>query len=302
MITPRDAEEAIAEMRSAIDLIRWGASQMQRCDVALGHGTDDPVGEALAIVSHALWLDVGAPDSILNGRLTRAERCRVVDLLVKRINGRIPAAYLTGTAWFAGLAFQCDERALVPRSPLAEHIERRFEPWVDAHQIERIADLGTGGGCIAIALATVFEDAEVDAVDVCQKALSLAAENVAMHGVQDRVHLHEADLYDGLNGKYQLIVTNPPYVPLSDVDEAPAEFHQEPRDALCGGADGLDVVRRIMMGAADHLSDDGLLILEVGATWPALEEAYPHLPFTWLPCERGGEGIGLLERDALVAA
>lgn len=294
---------AVDELRTATDLVRWGASRLAEHGVALGHGQDDPVDEALLLVLHVLHLPFGTPDALLAARLTRAERAAAVALLARRVAERVPAAYLSGEAWFAGLQLRADARALVPRSPFAELIEGRFEAWLDAERVTRIADLGTGGGCIAIACAHAFEAARVDAVDLSEAALQLAAENVALHGLQDRVRLVHADLFAGLQqGGYDLVISNPPYVPRAELDAAPAEFHHEPRDALVAGEDGLDVVRRIVAGAAQHLAPGGILAVEVGSNWPAAAAAFADLALEWPALERGGEGIFIIRREALPGA
>ncbi|NKC16121.1 MAG: 50S ribosomal protein L3 N(5)-glutamine methyltransferase [Gammaproteobacteria bacterium] len=292
--------EAVGELHCAVDFVRWGASALADAGVILGHGTDNCVDEALVLVLHALSLPHGTPDSVLAGRLLETEKENIVELLRRRINERLPAPYLTGEAWFAGHRFLCDDRALVPRSPLAEHIERCFEPWLTPEQVRRIADIGTGGGCLAIALAHAFPQARVDAVDNCPRALSLAAENVRMHAMGDRVNLYEGHLFEPLHyDPYDLIVSNPPYVPQADVAGAGAEFQHEPRHALAAGSDGLDVVRSIMADAGCYLDPEGALVLEVGANWPAFAAAFVGLQFRWLDNTRGGEGIVLLGWDEL---
>jgi ribosomal protein L3 glutamine methyltransferase len=300
-LSPNECAAAVDELSSAVDFIRWGASRIVEHGVFCGHGAADAVDEALALVLHAIHLPFGTPDSLLGGRLTRRERLLVVELLARRINERVPGAYLTGETWFAGMRFLADDRALVPRSPFAEVIERQFEPWIEPQNVQRIADLGTGGGCIAIACAQAFPDALVDAVDICPDALALAGENVALHDLEGRVRLHEGNLFAPLEAaRYDIIVSNPPYVPAIDVDGAPPEFAHEPRSALLADDDGMAVVDAILASAHLHLTENGVLFVEVGASWPGVEERYSHLPFQWVDLERGGEGIFVIERDGLV--
>ena len=288
------AREALDELHTITDLVRWGAARLDGAGVTFGHGADNAVDEALALVLHAAGLRPGAPEPLFSARLTTRERRAAVDLVVRRIRERIPAPYLTGRAWFAGLELACDPRALAPRSPIAEWIERGFEPWLDPDSVERVLEIGTGGGAIAIACAMAFPGATIDAVDVSDDALALARENCAAHGVEDRVRLSRSDVYTGVRGRYDLIVGNPPYVDAATMASLDPEYRHEPRLGLAGGADGLDCVRRILDGAGGHLRTGGVLVCEVGASRPALERAFPEAGFTWLELERGGEGVFLL--------
>lgn len=289
-------EDVAGSLETATDFVRWGMSRFAEAGLHFGHGTDNALDEALALVLHALHLPHGCPDRLLDTRLTPAEKARVHGLIERRVRERVPAAYLTGEAWFAGLRFKSDPRALVPRSPIAELIEAHFEPWVDPDGVGAVLDLCTGGGCIAIACAHAFPDARVDAVDLSAEALALACDNVAMHGVEDRVRLFEGDLFAPLpNGaRYDIIVSNPPYVDAADMASLPEEFRHEPELGLAAGNDGLDIVRRILAGAAERLTEQGVLVVEVGNSAAALSEAYPEVDFTWLEFERGGEGVFLL--------
>ena len=291
--------DAVEELRTIVDLVRWGAARLDAAGVVFGHGTDNAVDEAFALVLHAAGLGPGAPESLFASRLTRAERRGAADLIVRRIRDRVPAPYLTGRAWFAGLEFACDARALVPRSPIAEWIERGFEPWLDPDSVERVLEIGTGGGAIAIACAMAFPDATVDAIDVSDAALELARENCAAHDVGDRVGLFRSDVYDGVSDRYDLIVSNPPYVDAETMDALDPEYRHEPRVGLEAGADGLACVRRILAGASAHLRSGGVLVCEVGASRGALEQALPTVAFTWLDLSRGGEGVFLLDAAQL---
>ena len=288
------ALEAIDELRTVTDLVRWGAARLDDAGVAFGHGTDNAVDEAMVLVLHAAGLRPGPPEPLFAARLTRRERGAAVDLIVRRIRERVPAPYLTGRAWFAGLEFACDARALVPRSPIAEWIERGFEPWLDPDAVERVLEIGTGGGAIAIACAAAFPGAAVDAVDVSAAALALAGENRAAHGVEERVRLWRSDVYSEVRGRYDLIVGNPPYVDTRTMASLDPEYRHEPRIGLEAGADGLDCIRRILAGAGKRLRPGGVLVCEVGASRAALERACPDTAFTWLELERGGEGVFLL--------
>ena len=293
------AHDAVEELRTITDLVRWGAARLDDAGVVFGHGTDNAVDESLVLVLHGAGLRPGAPESLLAARLTAAERGVAVDLIVRRIRERAPAPYLTGRAWFAGLEFACDARALVPRSPIAEWIERGFEPWLDPDAVAGILEIGTGGGAIAIACAMAFPNAIVDAVDISGAALELARKNCIDHGVDDRVRLAISDVYADVNGRYDLIVSNPPYVDSETMASLAPEYLHEPRIGLEAGPDGLDCVHRILAGARDRLRRSGVLVCEVGASCKALQRAFPTVPFTWLDLERGGEGVFLLESAQL---
>jgi ribosomal protein L3 glutamine methyltransferase len=298
-----DRDEILASLATAADFIRFGASAFNAARLHFGHGTDNAVDEARALVLHALHLDHDTPRDLLAGALTPAERDTVLALLERRIAERRPAAYLTQTAWFAGLRFYVDERVLVPRSPIAELIERGFEPWLDGVAVTRMLDLCTGSGCIAIACASAFPGAHVDATDSSAAALEVAAENRRYHGLEQRVDLIECDLFEGLAGRrYDLIVSNPPYVTDAELAELPDEHRHEPRVGFAAGRDGLDIVRRIVAQARSFLTPDGVLIVEVGGGSAAVEAAWPELPFTWLDFERGGDGVFLLRATDLSRA
>ncbi|MDX1504494.1 MAG: 50S ribosomal protein L3 N(5)-glutamine methyltransferase [Spongiibacter sp.] len=284
------------------DYIRWGSSEFSRAGLFFGHGTDNPLDEARLLVMHAVALPFDSPDSLLDARLTPVEREGILELFRRRIQERLPAAYLIGEAWFAGLPFAVDERVLVPRSPIAELIEQSFHPWLDEDP-EWILDLCTGSGCIGIACAYAFEDAVVDLVDISTDALAVARENIRRHELEERVFAIESDVFSGLNGKcYDLIVSNPPYVDARDLAEMPEEYRREPAIGLASGDDGLDLTRQILREAANHLNPGGQLVVEVGNSWVALEEAFPELAFTWLDFERGGHGVFVLSREQLVEA
>lgn len=293
--------DLLPELRSARDLIRWGASEFVRNDLYFGHGTDNALDEAYALVCWVLKLGYELPAEYLGAAVTAAERAEIVDLIQQRISSRKPAAYLTGEAWFCGLSFVVDERVLVPRSPLAELIQQEFSPWLTTPP-GQVLDLCCGSGCIGIAAAHVLPDAEVDLLDIDEGALELASQNVARHGLQAQVSVRQSDLFAAVPGKrYDLILSNPPYVPSEDYAALAPEFMHEPRLGLEAGADGMDLVARILAEAPDHLSEAGTLICEVGAAMDHFLDRFATLEVIWPDFEHGGEGIFIVGRDALLA-
>lgn len=286
-------------LRTLRDLVRWGASEFGRAGLHFGHGTDNALDEAFHLVTWALKLPHELPAIYLDAELTPAERKQVLKLLNDRVRTRQPAAYLTGEMWFAGLSFEVDRRVLVPRSPIAELIETRFAPWLQAEPA-RILDLCAGSGCIGIACAMAFPDAQVDAVEIDDKALQVLARNIERHEVQARVSAVKSDLFDKLQGRtYELIVSNPPYVPTARWKSMPAEYRHEPRRALEAGADGMDVVTRILRDAPRYLARDGLLVCEVGGSMNEFNRRFPSIPAIWPEFERGGDGVFVISRDDL---
>ena len=283
-------------------LIERGARRLARARVFFGHGTDNAFDESAALVLHALELPHDAGPALYRRRVSAAAAARTAALLTRRIRERMPAAYLTGVSGFAGLRFRVDPRVLIPRSPIAELIERRFAPWIEPQRVRRVLDLGTGSGCIAIACARALPRARVDAVDVSVEALGVARENVRLHRLARRVRLIESDHFRALKGStYDIIVTNPPYVGARELKSLPPEYRHEPRVALSAGRTGLDSVRVILREAARHLRPRGLLVVEVGNSERALRRAFRRLPFVWLQFERGGGGVFLLTREQLSA-
>ncbi|MDZ7790525.1 MAG: 50S ribosomal protein L3 N(5)-glutamine methyltransferase [Xanthomonadales bacterium] len=283
-------------------LIRAAAERMASAGLFFGHGTDNAIDEACWMASSVFGLPPDFDDSVLLRMATAEERRRFEVLLDDRIHTRQPLAYLLGQAWFAGLAFTVNENVLVPRSPLAELIVEGFAPWVDSGRLARVVDVGTGSGCLAIATAVYWPDVTVDAVDISPEALLLAQRNAEYHGVADRVEVIESDLLDALEDRrYDVILANPPYVPTASMAELPAEYRWEPALGLEAGEDGLDLVRRLLDTAADHLEKDGVLIVEVGEAAEALEQLLLDrgIEFTWLEFEHGGDGVALIERQAL---
>jgi ribosomal protein L3 glutamine methyltransferase len=292
-------EEALNELVTLQDLLRWGISRMNEAGLYFGHGTDNARDDAVMLVSHALHLPWDIEHVWQSSKLTRSERQGVIELFARRVNERMPTPYLTGEAWFYGLPFMVDERVLIPRSPIAEIIAARFQPWLGDKSVHRIMDLCTGSGCIGIACATEFPQAHVELLDISFEALALADENIARHQLGDRVIALQSDLFAAADGKYDIIVSNPPYVDADDMNCLPEEFHNEPELALAAGEDGLDLVRIMLAQARQYLADDGVFIVEVGNSWPALEDAYPTVPFMWQEFEQGGHGVFVLTADQL---
>jgi ribosomal protein L3 glutamine methyltransferase len=283
-------------------LIARGAARLARARVFLGHGTDNARDEAAALVLHALGLPHAGSAALYRRRVSRAAQQRAQELLNRRIRERIPAAYLTGVTWFAGARIEVDGRVLIPRSPIAELIERRFAPWIPASRVRRVLDVGTGSGCIAIACARALPRARVDAVDISEAALEVARGNVRRNRLTRRVRLIRSDHFSALGAvSYDIIVANPPYVGARELAGLPPEYRHEPRLALAAGRSGLDSVRVILAQAASHLRPRGLLIVEVGNSEHAVRRTWPHLPFAWLEFERGGGGVFLLTREELQA-
>jgi len=281
-------------------LIRFGAREFDAAGLAYGHGTGDARDDAAALAFHALGLDHADAEAAYALKPDQAQVAKVLALFGARVLRRTPAAYLMGRMWFAGLEFEVDPRVIVPRSPFAELIAAGFAPWLDPGRVQRIVDLGTGSGCIAIACAVRFPEARVDAVDLSPDALSVAARNVERHAVGERLQLHRGDLFEPLGDSvYDLIVSNPPYVSDAEMEVLPQEYLHEPDMALRAGSDGLDIVRRILRDADAHLAPGGVLIVEVGDSDERLQQAYPSVPFIWLEFAHGGGGVFLLTKDDL---
>ncbi|WP_421860733.1 50S ribosomal protein L3 N(5)-glutamine methyltransferase [Marinobacter salarius] len=289
----------IDDLHTVRDYLRYVSSRFADSPLYFGHGTDNVWDESVQLVMRSLHLPLENNTLFLDARLTREERALILDRMQRRIDDRVPLAYLLGEAWFMGLPFHVDERVLVPRSPLGELIQGGLQPWLGNKPVGRILDLCTGSGCIGIAAASVFEDAEVDLADISTDALDVAAVNIDYHEVGDRVSTVRSDVFDGLKGRYDVILSNPPYVDADDIADMPAEYGHEPELGLAAGGDGLDIAHRILARAADYLNPGGLLIVEVGNSWVALQEAYPDMPFTWLEFENGGDGVFLLTAEDL---
>ncbi|MFQ5488955.1 MAG: 50S ribosomal protein L3 N(5)-glutamine methyltransferase [Gammaproteobacteria bacterium] len=288
-------------LRTLEDWIRWAATRLDVAGVFHGHGMEAALDEAAYLALHALGLPPEVPASVYATVLTDEEGQTLRALIRRRIEERLPAAYLTGEAWFCGLQFSIDERVLVPRSPIAELIEQSFSPWLAwNHEVRHILDLCTGSGCIAIACAHAFPEAEVDAVDISSDALAVAHRNIQRHGLIERVRAIHSDLFHALEGEcYDIIVSNPPYVAEAEMAQLPREYRHEPELGLVAGDEGLEFVLRILREAPRHLRAGGLLVVEVGASRAALERRLPTVPFNWPDFERGGEGVFLLTAEEL---
>ena len=284
------------------DVIQQGQQVLEDAGVYFGHGTDNALDEAAWLVSHAAGLPPDFQEAALDQVLTEAQYQQAMALLEKRVTTRLPAAYLLEEAWFAGHRFHVDARVLVPRSPIAELIQTQYRPWLTPDKIGAVLDLCTGSGCIAIATALALPEARVDATDLSRAALDVARINVEAHGLQDRVALIESSLFDALAGRrYDLIVSNPPYVDARDMAALPEEYRHEPALGLAAGDDGLALVIPMLQQAAEFLNPEGVLIVEVGNSAAALQARFPQVPFTWLEFSHGGEGVFLLEADQLHA-
>lgn len=287
------------ELASLRDWVRWASSEFRRAELFFGHGTDNDWDEALVLGLWAInqpWERLG---ELWDAKLTQEEKAMLFGAVVKRIEKRCPAAYLTGEAWFAGQRYIVNESVLVPRSPIAELIAQQFQPWLVDYP-DRILDLCTGSGCIGIACAHEFSDSDVDLVDISPEALDVAEKNIKLHGLEHRVKSIESDGLNALTGeKYDLIVSNPPYVSEEEYASLPSEFYAEPKLGLTSGADGFDFVRTLLLRASEHLSENGLLVVEVGYGWEALMDALPQYPFLWPEFEHGGCGVFVLTKAQL---
>jgi ribosomal protein L3 glutamine methyltransferase len=282
--------------------ILWGETQLADAGLYFGHGTENALDESAWLVGSALGLSPHELDAHLSKTLTESEQQAVRQLVEQRISTRKPAAYLLNEAWFAGLRFYVDERVIVPRSITGEYIVERFAPWIEPARVQRILDLCTGSGCMAIACAVAFPEATVDAVDISPDALAVTKLNIERHKLSARVRERKSDLFNALAGeRYDVIVTNPPYVGTAEMRGLPREYQHEPKLALHSGADGLDAIKRILAEAIDHLTPDGILIAEVGNSNTALQTAFPDVPFMWLTTDHGDDSVFLLTAAELFA-
>jgi ribosomal protein L3 glutamine methyltransferase len=296
-------DKATATFETILDFLRFGISEANRHELYFGHGTDNAVDDMSALILGSLSLPFDCDDRLLSSRLTQEEKQYLVVQLHRRIQERVPVPYLIRCALFCGLSFYVDERVLIPRSPIAELITQHFSPWIEADKVERVLDLCTGSGCIAIACSYAFPQALIDAVDISPAALEVALLNRARHGLDEGdLTLIESDCFDRVpDVRYQIIVSNPPYVGDEEMDTLPQEYRHEPDIALRTEHNGLKIVEKILENAHNYLSDDGILVVEVGNSEEALVAAFPELPFTWLEFEHGGQGVFLLTCDQLKA-
>ncbi len=296
--------EILDDLHTIRDWLRWGTSRFNEAKLFFGHGCDNAHDEAAWLILHALHLPPDQPEQMqpyLDARLTHHERLAVLELLQQRIARRLPAAYLTREAWQAGLKFYVDERVLIPRSYFADLLVDGFTPWVDdPWAIDSALDLCTGSGCLAILMAHAFPNAKIDAADISKDALDVAKRNVTDYDLKDRVRLLQGDLLGALGKrKYDLIISNPPYVTAQAMCDLPPEYRHEPAGALAAGDDGLDIVRRILAGAKQHLKTGGLLAIEVGHNKDIVDAAFPELPITWIDTDSGEGKIFLLRKEDL---
>jgi len=280
------------ELTTIRDFTRWGSSEFMRAHLSFNHGFNSALDEARYLVLHALSLPYDWPEDYMDTTITEAERQQVVEVLQLRVCSHQPAAYITQESWFCGLRFYVDGRVLIPRSPIAELIGNRFEPWIESHRVGRVLDLCTGSACIAIAIQYAFSEAEVWASDISADALEVARINLEAHDLGDHISVQESDLFDSItSSRFDVIVCNPPYVDAEDMADLSEEFSFEPELGLVGGDDGLLLVDRILVQAPNYLADDGVLFLEVGNSKSAMAEKYDRLPMTWIEFEFGGSGI-----------
>ncbi|WP_445426563.1 50S ribosomal protein L3 N(5)-glutamine methyltransferase [Alishewanella sp. HL-SH06] len=299
---PEQLQGTLSELCTVHDWLRWAVSRFHQAGVYFGHGTDNAWDEAAVLLAHVLFLPPLTDDKLLPVRLTLHERQAFIDLLQQRIEQRIPAAYLTQQAYFCELPFYVDERVLIPRSPIAELIKNKFANLLEpGFTPTAILDLCTGSACIAIACAYAFPDAQVDAVDISPDALNVAQINISEHQLEDRVFPVLSDGFAALQGQhYDLIVTNPPYVDAEDMDDLPEEYRHEPELGLASGVDGLALTRQILRDAAAHLTEQGILVCEVGNSMVELQYRYPDVPFNWLEFNSGGLGVFALTKQQLI--
>jgi ribosomal protein L3 glutamine methyltransferase len=301
LTSPDDQAECLHCFASLTDWVRFAASQMDAHHVFYGHGFESGWDEALFLCLRALHLEWNAPAAVMNATLLPRERQRLWSLIARRCLERIPTAYLLEEGWFCGEPFRVSPDVLIPRSPIAELIDAHFEPWLQ-HEPKRVLDMCTGSGCIGIAIARTFPDAKIDLSDLSEAAIAIAVDNVDRKDLGYQVSVYQGDLFEALDGeRYDLIVSNPPYVDDEDLDTMPAEFHHEPRLGLAAGNDGLELVHRILRQSSTFLTDDGWLVCEVGNSFGALMTAYPDLNLQWPEFAMGGHGVFVVSAAELKA-
>ena len=291
-------QQAVEQLHTILDWVRFAASEFERNELYYGHGTDNPWDEAVLLVTASLHLPFDINPQQAQCRLIDDEKKVIAQRVERRVNERIPVSYLINQAWFCGLPFYVDERVLVPRSPLAEIIQNGVQPWLK-HEPDRVLDLCCGSGCIGIASLQAFPDAQLDLADLSRDALDVAEINIERHNLWHQVAAIESNLFENLTPGYDLILSNPPYVDAEDLADMPAEYHHEPEMGLGSGDDGLDITRQILSKAAQYLNDNGVLVVEVGNSWIHLEAAFPNVPFTWVEFEHGGDGVFVFTKEQL---
>lgn len=293
--------QTYSQLHTIRDLLRFAVSQFNKTGLHFGHGSANAYDEAVYLILKTLYLPLDQLEPFLDARLTEIECKQVLDVIERRVKDRIPVAYLTHEAWLGDYSFYVDERVIIPRSFIAELLQTQLSPWIaEPDHIVSALDLCTGSGCLAILMAHSFENARIDAVDISSQALAVAHKNVQDYGLEEKINLIESDLFAALSGKqYDLIISNPPYVNAESMRQLPQEYRHEPENALASGDDGLDATRKILQQAARYLTDNGILVVEIGHNRAVLEQAYPRLPFTWLETSGGNEFVFLLQRDQL---
>lgn len=293
--------QAQSQLHTIRDLLRFAVSQFNKAGLHFGHGSANAYDEAAYLILKTLYLPLDQLEPFLDARVTDTECSQVLEMIDRRVTDRIPVAYLTHEAWLGDFNFYVDERVIIPRSFIAELLQTQLSPWItEPDTIISAMDLCTGSGCLAILMAHAFENAQIDAVDISTQALAVAHKNVQDYGLEQRIDLIESDLFSALHGKrYDLIISNPPYVNAESMTELPREYRHEPENALASGLDGLDATRKILQHAARYLTDDGILVVEIGHNREELEQAYPRVPFTWLETSAGDEFVFLLQREQL---
>ena len=289
------------ELFTIRDWLRFSVSRFEESEIFFGHGTDNAYDEAVWLIMSALHLPHDTLHNFLDARITESERKQLSHLIERRISERIPTAYLLREAWLQGFKFYVDERVIVPRSFIAELLEDGLQAWIEYPElIHSAADICTGSGCLGVLLANAFPDAAIDVVDISKDAIAVSNINIANYGLQERVQAIESDMFSALKGKkYDLIISNPPYVDAPSMATLPREYQIEPQLALGSGAAGLDHTHTILREAAKHLNDNGILVVEIGHNRDALIDAYPNLPFTWLDTTSGDEFVFLLSKQQL---
>ncbi|WWO99737.1 MAG: 50S ribosomal protein L3 N(5)-glutamine methyltransferase [Candidatus Dasytiphilus stammeri] len=294
--------KVMSQLQSIQDILDWTVSVFSKNEIFYGHGTDNPWDEAIRLVLPTLWLPLNLPRNLYLAKLTHLQRQRIINRVMRRVKERIPVAYLTNKAWFCNYEFYVDERVLIPRSPISELIEKKIILLLLPKKPKYILDICTGSGCIAIACSYFFPDAIIHAADISEDALTVAEHNIAFHHLNNFITPLCSDLFNDISKKYDLIISNPPYVGETKINYLPPEYGFEPQLGLMAGMEGLEIIHRILLQASDYLNDNGILICEVGYHQQTLIEQYPDIPFIWLEFERGGYGVFMLKKKELMAS